>query len=117
MNDRNRHIEKQVRQTMSLLDHPEKIQAGPWFRSHVHNKLRQLHEKPEPQTWVWQRLLRPSVLVIIVILNVATFLTTINTTQASQDTRETYLNTLASEYQLSVSNEFYDTIASAVAGQ
>jgi hypothetical protein len=107
MNDP-QHIQKQVEETMALLEQPTSIKAGPWFRAHVHNRLRMTQE-PRPLKGSWGLLLRPGVLALIVCLNFATFFMTLNPSNAAQESRETYLSTLASEYQLTVSSEFFET--------
>ena len=102
------YIQKQVEETMALLEQPEAIKAGPWFRSHVYNRLR-MSQEPAVLQGSWGVLLRPGILGVIVILNFATFFMTLNPSSAAQESRETYLSTMASEYQLSVSSELFET--------
>jgi len=108
MNHR-QHIKKHVEDTMALLDQPDPIKAGPWFRSHVHNRLR-AHNEPGLSRGSWRTLLlRPGLLMVVVILNFATFFVTLNPSSATQDTRDLVLSTMATEYQLSVSSELFET--------
>ncbi len=109
MNDRQQHIQTQVEETMALLEEPTPIEAGPWFRSHLHNRLKKLND-PTASYWSWGSiLLRPAILVLIVALNLTTVFAALSPSSETPDARETYLNTMASEYQLSVSSEFFET--------
>ncbi|MCF7973578.1 MAG: hypothetical protein K9N55_07165 [Phycisphaerae bacterium] len=107
MNDPS-HIQKQVDETMALLEQPESIKAGPWFRSHVHNRLRKIQE-PSRVKGPWIPLLRPGLLMVVIFLNLVTFFITLTPSDAAQESRATYLSTMASEYQLSVSSELFET--------
>jgi hypothetical protein len=109
MNNRQQHIQAQVDETMGLLEQPTAVKAGPWFRSHVHNRLRRLND-PTRSRWSWGAiLLRPGILVLIVALNLTTVFAALSPSSETPDARETYLTTMASEYQLSVSSELFET--------
>ncbi|MCP4451666.1 MAG: hypothetical protein GY809_09410 [Planctomycetes bacterium] len=110
MNDRQRHIQEKVDEAMGLLEHPASVRAGPWFRSHTLNKLRRTNE-PAASKWAsWGLMwLRPGILAVVVALNFATFFAALNPSTETQDIRTTYLSTMASEYQLSVSSELLQT--------
>ncbi len=109
MNNRQQHIQSQVDKTMALLEQPTPIKADPWFRSRVHNKLRKLND-PTASHWSWGAIfLRPGILVLIVALNLTTVFAALNPSNETPDARETYLTTMASEYQLSVSSELFET--------
>jgi hypothetical protein len=109
MNDRQQRIQAQMDKTMALLEQPTAIKAGPWFRSHVHNKLRKLND-PTASQWSWGAiLLRPTILVLIVALNLTAVFAALSPSSETPDARETYLTTMASEYQLSVSSELFET--------
>ncbi|NQV31071.1 MAG: hypothetical protein HQ515_00165 [Phycisphaeraceae bacterium] len=108
MNDRQKHIQKHVDDTMALLEQQAPIKAGPWFQSHVQNKLRRLSE-PTASKWSWgTALLRPAILLVVVALNLTTVFAALTPSTDTEDARETYLNTMASEYRLSVSSELLE---------
>jgi hypothetical protein len=108
MNDQPQ-IQEKVDQTMALLEHQAPTKASPWFRSHTVNRLRRVRE-PSTSKWAWGLIwLRPGILAVVVALNFATFFAALNPSIDAQDVRETYLSTLASEYELSVSTELLDT--------
>ena len=109
MNNRQQQIKKHVDDTMALLDQRAPIKAGPWFQSHVQNRLQRLNETAASK-WSWGPvLLRPAILLVVVALNLTTVFATLTPSTETQDARETYLSTLASEYQLSVSSELLET--------
>ena len=84
------------------------IKAGCWFQSHVPNNLQRLHE-PTRSIGAWGTvLLRPAILLAVVALNLTTVFAALTPSSETEDARETYLNTLASEYQLSVSSELLE---------
>ena len=108
MNNQKKQIKKHVDDAMALLEQQTPIKAGPWFQSHVQNKLKRLHE-PGASKWSWQAvLLRPAILLVVVALNLTTVFAALTPSTETEDARETYLNTLASEYQLSVSSEILE---------
>ena len=112
MDNKRQHIQEQVQETMGLLGHQEPVKAGPWFRARTHNKLRMLNNEASDSKGSWAGLLlRPGVLALVVILNITTFFVAMNPSAEAQDMRETYLDTLASEYRLSVSSELLETYA------
>ena len=109
MSDRQQQIKRHVDDTMALLERQAPIKAGPWFKSHVKNKLQRLNE-PAQSKWSWGGVvLRPAILLVVVALNLTTVFAALTPSTETEDTRETYLNTLASEYQLSVSAELLET--------
>ena len=109
MNDQQQHIRKKVDETMALLENQASIKASPWFRSHTLNRLRRTNE-PSASRWSWGLIwLRPGILAVVVALNFATFFSALNPSVKTQDIRDTYLSTMASEYQLSVSSELLET--------
>lgn len=111
MNDQKEHIQEQIDETMALLGQQAPIKASPWFRHRTHNRVRMLGEASDPK-WSWGGLLlRPGILALVVILNFATIFLAMNPSMETQDIRETYLTTMASEYQLSVSSELLETYA------
>ena len=109
MNNRQQQIKRHVDDTMALLERQAQIKAGPWFQSHVQHKLQRLNE-PAQSKWSWGAVvLRPAILVVVVALNLTTVFAALTPSTDTEDARETYLNTLASEYQLSVSSELLET--------
>ncbi len=108
MHNRKEHIESQVDETMGLLGQQDRIKAGPWFRSQTHNKLRTAGEAPAPRGSWGLLLLRPGILMVVVALNIATFWVALNPSIETQDIRDTYLSTMASEYQLLASWELLE---------
>ncbi len=105
MNDKQQKIQEKVAETMALLECQAPIKAGPWFRSHTLNRLRRVSE-PSASRWAWGLMwLRPGLLAVVVALNFATFFAALNPSIETQDIRDTYLSTMASEYQLSASTE------------
>ena len=111
MNDQKEHIQKQIDETMALLGQQAPIKASPWFRHRTHNRLRMLGEASDPRGSWGGLLLRPGILTLVIILNLTTFFVAMNPSMETQDARETYLTTMASEYQLSVSSEPLETYA------
>lgn len=108
MTNRKQQIQKHVDDAMALLEQQAPIKAGPWFQSHVRNKLQRLHE-PTRSIGSWGTvLLRPAILLVVVALNLTTVFAALTPSTETEDARETYLNTLASEYQLSVSSELLE---------
>ncbi len=108
MNNKKQQIQTHVDDAMALLERQAPIKAGPWFQSHVQNKLQRLHE-PASSIGAWGTvLLRPAILLVVVALNLTTVFAALTPSTETEDARETYLNTLASEYQLSVSSELLE---------
>lgn len=108
MNDRKQQIQEHVDDAMALLEQQAPIKAGPWFQSHVQKKLQRLSE-PDGSKWSWGTvLLRPAILLVVVAFNLTTVFAALTPSTDAEDARQTYLNTIASEYQLSVSVELLE---------
>lgn len=65
--------EREVQKTLSELDHPDMIQASPWFHARTMTRIHALEEAGTAVSlWTWgRRWLRPALVAAIIVLNIA----------------------------------------------
>ena len=112
----NSTIAQQVEKTLALLDETDRVTAGPWF----HTRLRTKIDALTPQTshkplWAGFGRLRPALLLLVIVLNLATvFMALRQTGQTSvwNEDRQNELSALATEYQYYSDSGLLDTYSS-----
>ncbi|MFC1764570.1 hypothetical protein ACFL6U_21195 [Planctomycetota bacterium] len=109
MENRQQKIEHEVNQTLNAFDQAPHLQAGPWFARRVRKRL-DSDEAAIPlnvgDAWHlgW---LRPALLVLIVTLNLVTAVVAFQRSDDVSEARETYVNSLASDYAYKISDTYF----------
>ncbi len=106
-------FEPEVLKALSELDHPEAIQASPWFHSRTMTRIHALGESPASASiWSWmRRWLRPALVTAIIVLNIAvTAQVWITATSQSSQSKSTEdpISVLAVEYGYQSSGVLWD---------
>jgi hypothetical protein len=104
-------IEKQVRETLDLLDRGETMEAGPFFAARIGKRIRSLHAQEaaaKPRTRL-RRVLAPGFLALIVVLNLFSLVLTYRSNRRAEPTKQDYLVALAEDYSIRQDSTLYDS--------
>lgn len=101
MNPRNHRIEAEIEKTLAAFDPSKRLKASPWFAHRVKTRLTAVQNPPASMEWFAFRRLRPALLALIVLLNLVTAVVAIQRSEYDATTRETYIESFASEYAYS----------------
>ncbi len=101
MNPRNHRIEEEIERTLTAFDPSTRLKASPWFAHRVKTRLTDVQDTQAPMGWFAFRRLRPALLALIVLLNLVTAVVAIQRSEYDATTRETYVESFASEYAYS----------------
>lgn len=91
-------IEKQVRETLDLLNNPEQLSPNPYFYTRVQARL----EENSQQKHAVSAILRPALLTVLILLNLSSAAWYLKgTSQASQtDSHQELVDLLTNDFQL-----------------
>lgn len=106
MNNRNR-IEREVEETLGILDREASIAEGPDFLAGVRRRIRDstpLH-KP-PTAFSLRRVLVPALLIFLVVLNIVTAVFLLRIRKSDSQAKLQGLNTLATDYAIYQSDPY-----------
>ena len=104
-------IDREVARTLDLLDHTERIEAGPWLLGRVRQRIRTAQTSTGGPGFSVE-LLRPALLALVVLLNLTTVLMTFYHERSSE--RRASVETLISEYQFTGPDGLLDSYARSV---
>ena len=106
-------IEQEVMKTLQCFEQRESIECNPFFATRVLARIRSLEEEQRARSLrkVFSLgYLRPALLALIVVLNIASAIIVFRGSQTQTNVREQYLTAFADEYALN--QQEYDAFLS-----
>jgi hypothetical protein len=108
MNQRNHRIEQEIEQTLATFDACTRLRASPWFAHRVKARLTALRDDRAPAGMVAFARLRPALIALIVLLNLATAVVAVQRSQRDASARQIYIQSFASEYAFTTTEMLFD---------
>ena len=114
-NDQEEHrVDREVQQTLASLNNVDDIEAGPYFYTQLKAQVDSLEQRklPWPAKILFGSRLAPSLLALVVLLNVLSVVVILrDSTENQTEIRQQYVDAMADEYLLSETTSWLDSIA------
>jgi hypothetical protein len=106
MKNKDQHIEQEIEKTLDSLNKTEKIECRTFFHTRIMGNIESMEKKQKHNVFESDLigLLRPTLLILIIILNIVTGIYFFRyTTQQSQE-RSQYIESLSEEFSIQQTN-------------
>lgn len=104
---KNQKIEEEVGKTISLLDKIEEIDANPFLFTRIKSELDSQKAKSEKNSIeMIFRILRPVLIAALLLFNVYSVISFYQASSSNEQTRQRYLESIASEYEMDSSIDY-----------
>ena len=102
MKKKDKHIEHEIEKTLNSLNETEKIECSPFFYTRLMGNIESLGKKQEQKIFTPDliNILRPSLLILIIILNIITGIYLFDYSSEESQERSEYIESLAKEFSI-----------------
>ena len=106
MKNKNQHIEQEIEKTLDSYNKTEKIECSPFFYTRLMGNIESLEKKQKHKVFESDliRLLRPTLLILIIILNIVSGIYFFNYTTEQSQERSQYIKSLSEEFTIQRTN-------------
>ncbi len=84
MDNKERKIQTEVEKTLMSLDNRERLQPNPWLMTRIEERLKKESQGARKPAWSFSRVLQPTFMVLLLLLNVYTAYTVFSTESWSE---------------------------------
>ncbi|NWF88666.1 MAG: hypothetical protein HXY50_04295 [Ignavibacteriaceae bacterium] len=108
--DKDQRIKEEVEKTISLLDKVEEINTNPFLFTRIKAELDSKKDKSEKNSFEWVfKFLRPAIIAALLLFNVYSVISFYQSSNSNGVTREQYLESISSEYEMDSSIDYLST--------
>lgn len=106
MKNKDQHIEQEIEKTFDSLNKTEKIECSPFFYTRLMGNIESMEKKQKRNVFESDliRLLRPTLLIFIIILNIVTGIYFFNYITEQSQERSQYIESLSEEFSIQQTN-------------
>ena len=106
MKKKDQHIEQEIEKTLDSLNKTEKIECSPFFYTRLMGNIETLEKKQKHKVFESDliSILKPTLLIFIIILNIVTGIYLLNYTIEQSQDRSQYIKSLSEEFSIQQSN-------------
>ena len=104
MKKKDLNIKREVEETLSSLGKTEKIECSPFFYTRLIGNIESIEQKHKVFESDLIKLLRPTLLIFIIILNMVTGIYFFNYTTEQSQERSQYIESLSEEFSIQQTN-------------
>jgi hypothetical protein len=106
----NKRVKEEVEKTISLLDKIEEIDANPFLFTRIKAELDSKKIKSEKKSVeLIFRILRPVLIAALILFNVYSVISFYQSSSSNGQTRQQYLESIASEYEMNSGIDYLST--------